>query len=121
MLIAAFYAIGTAVLLGSMLAVWNLRPQTAPPPWPLAALHASVAIAGLVVLALALRGPPRGLDQGTGSFGIISAVLFALAALVGVRMLMGRLRKQRPASTLIGVHAMLAIGGFVILIAYVLA
>jgi hypothetical protein len=36
-------------------------------------------------------------------------------------MLTARLRNQRPASTLIGVHAMLAIGGFVILIAYVLA
>jgi hypothetical protein len=121
MLIAAFYALGAAVLLGSVLAVWNLRPRTAPPPWQLAALHALVALGGLAVLALALRGPPRGLDQGTGSFGIISAVLFALAALVGGRMLMGRLRKRRPASTLIGVHAMLAIGGFVILIAYVLA
>jgi hypothetical protein len=41
--------------------------------------------------------------------------------LVGGRLLAGRLRKQRPASTLIGLHAMLAIGGFVILIAYVLA
>jgi hypothetical protein len=121
MLIAAFYVLGAAVLLGSILAVWNLRPRTAAPPWPLAALHASAAIGGLVCLALALRGPPRGLDQGTGSFGIISAVLVALAALVGGRMLAGRLRKQRPASTLIGVHAMLAIGGFVILIAYVLA
>ena len=124
MLIAAFYALGTAVLLGCVLAVWNLRPRTAPPPWPLAALHALhalVAIAGLLCLALALRGPPRGLDQGTTSFGLISAVLIALAALVGGRMLVERLRKRRPASTLIGVHAMLAIGGFVILIAYVLA
>jgi hypothetical protein len=121
MLIAAFYALGTAVLLGSVLAVWNLRPRTAAPPWPLAALHALVAIGGLVGLAFALRGPPRGLDQGTGSFGIISTMLIALAALVGGHMLVGRLRQQRPASTLIGIHAMLAISGFVILIAYVLA
>jgi hypothetical protein len=121
MLVTAFYALGAAVLLGSVLAVWNLRPRTAPPPWPLAALHALVAIGGLAILALALRGPPRGLDQGTASFGIISAVLIGLAALIGGRMLTARLRNQRPASTLIGVHAMLAIGGFVILIAYVLA
>jgi len=121
MLIAAFYALGAAVLLGSVLAVWNLRPRTAPPPWPLAALHALVAIGGLLCLAIALRGPPRGLDQGTASFGVISAVLIALAALLGGGMLMGRLRKRRPASTLIGIHAMLAISGFVILIAYVLA
>jgi hypothetical protein len=121
MLIAAFYALGAAVLLGSVLAVWNLRPRIAPPPWPLAALHALVAIGGLLCLAFTLRGPPRGLDQGTAAFGIISAALIALAALLGGGMLMGRLRKRRPASTLIGVHAMLAISGFVILIAYVLA
>jgi hypothetical protein len=122
MLIVAFYALGAAVLLGSVLAVWNLRPQSIkPPPWPLAALHALVAIGGLLCLAVALRGPPRGFDQGTASFGIISAVLIALAALLGGGMLMGRLRKRRPASALIGIHAMLAISGFVILIAYVLA
>ena len=73
------------------------------------------------MLTLALRGPPRGLEQGTGAFGIIAAVLIALAALAGLALLAARLRKRRLSGTLIGIHATLAVGGFVILLAYVLA
>jgi hypothetical protein len=99
----------------------NLRTAATAAPWPLAALHALLAIGGLACLAIALRGPPRGLDQGTASFGLISAVLIAIAALLGGRMLMLRLRKRRRTGMLIGIHATFAIGGFVILMAYVLA
>ena len=84
MLNAAFSVLAVAVLLGSALALMHLREGAAPPPWPLGALHGLIALAGLGLLALALRGPPRGLDQGTGSFGIIAAALIALAALVGL-------------------------------------
>ena len=121
MLNAAFIVLGTAVLLGCVLAVLHLRTGAAPPPWPFGALHGFVAVAGLAMLALALRGPPRGLEQGTGTFGIIAAVLIALAALAGTALLAARLRKRRLSGTLIGIHATLAVGGFVILLAYVLA
>ena len=99
----------------------HLRESAASPPWPLGALHGLIALAGLGLLALALRGPPRGLDQGTGSFGTIAAALIALAALVGLMQLAARLRKKRLPGVLIGVHATLAISGFVVLLAYVLA
>jgi hypothetical protein len=38
-----------------------------------------------------------------------------MAALVGGLMLAARILKKRPAGILIGVHAVLAVGGFVIL------
>jgi hypothetical protein len=134
MLIAAFIILGLAVLLGAALAVLHLRmgragtpsrcppqPPPQPPPWPLAALHGLLAIGGLLCLALALRGPPRGLDQGTAAFDIISAALFALAALLGARLLAARIFKRRIGGATIGIHAALAVSGFVILAAYVFA
>jgi hypothetical protein len=122
MLIAAFIALGIAVSIGSGLAIQHLRTESAkPPPWPLALLHVIFAVGGLGCLVLALRGPPRGLDQGTGSFGIIAAALIVMAAFVGGWMLVARIVKRRPAGILIGMHATLAVVGFVILTAYVFA
>jgi hypothetical protein len=122
MLIAAFVILGTAVLLGTVLAVLHLRTDgAARPRWKLAALHGCFAIAGLGCLVLALRGPPRGLEQGAGSFGIIAAALIALAALLGAGFLAARFRQKPIAGILIGIHATLAVSGFVILAAYVQA
>ena len=121
MLNAAFSVLAVAVLLGSALALMHLREGAAPPPWPLGVLHGLVALCGLGLLALALRGPPRGLAQGAGAFGTIAAALIALAAIVGLMQLAARLRKKRLPGVLIGVHATLAIGGFVVLLAYLLA
>jgi len=83
-------------------------------------LHGLLAVGGLSCLALALRGPPRGLDQGVASFGIIATSLITLAALIGVALLATRIFKTRIAGIMIGIHATLAVGGFVILTAYVL-
>lgn len=84
MLVAAYVVLGVGVLLGSALAVLHLRTDgAARPPWLLSALHGLAAIVGLCCLALALRGPPRGVDQGMGSFGQIAAALLAVAALAG--------------------------------------
>lgn len=120
MLNIAFIALAAAVLLGSMLALLRLHEGAAPPPWPLGALHGLIGTGGLAALALALRGPPRGLEQGTGSFGMIAAVLVLLAALAGAGLLRARLRKKRLSGALIGAHATLAVSGFVILLVYVL-
>jgi hypothetical protein len=122
MLVAAFIILGVVVLLGSVLAVLHLRVNAATmPPWPLAALHGLLAVGGLCCLALALRGPPRGLDQGTASFGIIATALITLAALVGAGLLATHILKRRIAGIMIGIHATLAVSGFVILTAYVFA
>ena len=120
MLNAAFYVLAIAVLLGTLLAVLHFsKAGAALPPWPLAALHALLALGGFGLLLVALQGPPRGVDQGMGSFGTIAAALFVMAALFGGGLLAGRLRRRPPGTTLIGIHAMIAVTGFVILIAYV--
>jgi hypothetical protein len=122
MLTAAFVILACAVALGALLAVLHLRTQrTAAPPWPLAALHGIAAVGGLGCLALALRGPPRGVELGTASFGVIAAVSFALAALLGAKLLAARVLDRPIGGAAIGIHATLAVSGFVILAAYVFA
>jgi hypothetical protein len=122
MLTAAFVILTVAVALGTVLAVLHLRTnRTATPPWPLGALHGILALTGLGCLALALRGPPRGLEQGTASFGLIAAALFVLAALLGARLLAARIFGKQIGGGTIAVHATLAVSGFVILAAYVFA
>src|SRR5438309_2343433 len=97
MLIAAFAILGVAVLLGSVLAVLHLQTERRTPPWSLAALHGLLAVGGLSCLALALRGPPRGLEYGVASFGIIATSLITLAALIGIALLATRIFKTRIA------------------------
>jgi hypothetical protein len=121
MLIAAFIILAGAVSLGSWLALVHLRSEAAVPvAWWLGALHGLIGLGGLGLLALALRGPPRGLEQGTASFGTISATLIVLAALFGGLILTRRFKHQRT-GTLIGIHATLAVSGLVVLAAYVFA
>ncbi|HTT46900.1 MAG TPA: hypothetical protein VMG39_02745 [Pseudolabrys sp.] len=119
MLNAAFIVLVVAGLFGSGLAVPYLREGPAP-PWPIGAAHGLIALTGLALLALTLRGPPRGVAQGIGSFGAIAAVLLALAALAGLVQFALRLRRRRLPGALLGAHATLAIGGFIILLVYVL-
>jgi hypothetical protein len=120
-LIAAFAILGIAVLLGAALFVRHLRnaPGGAT-PWRLAAWHGLIGIGGFTCLLFALRHPPLRPDQGTAGFGEISVILLALAALFGGGIFVVRLANRR-AGVLIGIHATIAIGGFVILVAYVLA
>ncbi len=122
MLNAAFYLLALAVGLGALLAVLHfMKASTGLPPWPLAALHTLTALGGFGLLLIALQGPAHGAGQGTASFGIIAVALFVIAALFGGGLLAGRLRRRPPGTTLIGIHATLAVADFVILMAYVLA
>jgi hypothetical protein len=121
MLTAAFVLLGVAVLLGAGLAVLELRAASAAAPAPLKAAHGLLAVAGFVCLLLALHGPPRGITSGAGSFGGIAAVLLGAAALIGGTILVAHMRKTRRTGLLIGIHATLAVSGFVILAAYVLS
>jgi hypothetical protein len=107
-----------AVLFGTLLAIPHLRGTRAA-PWPVGVLHALIGLAGLACLMLALQGPPRGLDQGTGSFGAIAAISIVAAAIVGATAFYRYRIKRTAVGTLIGVHATLAVSGFVILAVYV--
>jgi hypothetical protein len=122
MLTAALIALTTAVLFGSWLAVLHFDGRSPHRvPWPLALVHVLVALGGFALLVLALQGPPRGVDQGTGGFGIAAAVLFALAIAAGLAIFLRFRVRKKGANALVGVHATLAVSAIVILAAYVLS
>lgn len=76
--------------------------------------HAAVGAVGLGVLLLALGGPARGVAVGVGSFGAVSAGLFAVALLTGIVLLL--LRRK---GVVMAVHAGIAITGYVMVMAWV--
>ena len=119
MLTAAFAVLGIAVALGAALFILHLRGGIGAPR-PLAVLHGLIGIGGLSCLILALRQAPLRTGHGTTSFGVTGAALIAAAALVGVTIFVLRSAGTARAGTLIGIHATLAVSGFVILAAYVL-
>ena len=120
MLTVAFLILAAVVLMGTALAILHAHGQGSV-PWPFGVVHGLAGFGGFGCLVLALQGPPRGLAQGTASFGMIGAVLIALAALAGLAIFAAFRMKRRRAGTLIGIHATLAVCGFVILAAYVFA
>ena len=87
--------------------------QAARPPLAAGIAHGLAGAAGLVALLFALRGPPRGVAAGVGSFGTVSAVLFAVALLTGIILLLLRRR-----GVVIAIHAGIAITGYVLLLAW---
>ncbi len=120
MLVAAFVILAVVVLLGCVLTDLHSRAGDRTEwHWPLATLHGFFAVAGLECLVLALVRSPRLLDQENASFGIGAAALIVLAALVGLSFLTTQVLKGRHAWILIGIHATLAVSGFIVLAAYV--
>ena len=106
-----------AVLLGGWMAIQAMR-RAAPPTLAVASLHGLLALAGTALLLWALAGPERGRAAGAGSFGLIAAITLGVAAVPGLLLLAQHLRRRRLAGGLIGLHAALAITGFVILLTY---
>src|ERR1700733_10602359 len=98
MLVAAAIIIGLAALCGAVLALGGLRGR----PSLVAAIHGLLASVGIVLLALALRGPQRGIAIGTAGFGAIAASLLGTAAVVGIVMLILHYRRGRVPGVLIG-------------------
>jgi len=70
----------------------------------------------LALLLLALRGPSRAVAEGAGSFGTIAAWLFGVALIVGGLVWV---RRRRGPMLAILLHAVLAVTGWVVLIAWV--
>lgn len=116
MLLASAIVATIAVLLGLVLALLFTHGTTYPAPagW----LHGALGIAALILLLLALRGPPRGVAMGAGSFGVVAAWLLAVALVFGLLMLNRSLRRGAIPGAAVAVHATLAIAGFVMLVAY---
>ena len=121
MLTLATLLFAAAVLFGLILAGFHRKARgRAGPPLPLVAGHGLLALAGAGVLIATLRGPARGVATGTQSFGTIAVVVLALAILIGAGLLLSRLAGRRVDGGLVGVHASVAVTGFVILLVYTL-
>ncbi len=115
MISIAVWTLTIAVAAGTALGLWHLRVAegAGPPPRLPGIAHGIVGSIGLVTLLFALRGPPRGVAAGVGSFGMVAAVLFAAALLTGVAFLM-----LRRGSIVIAIHAGIAIIGYALLLAW---
>jgi hypothetical protein len=120
MLLASFTLLLIAAALGSVLATLSFRPEVPPPAPIFGVLHGCLGAGGFAALLLALGGPPRGLAIGAASFGVIAAVLLAVALLAGLAMLALRSRARQVSGLIIGIHATIAISGIVILAAYIM-
>jgi hypothetical protein len=123
MLKLAVIAFGLVVLLGGTLAIQIMRAPARQPSRVLAWLHGIVALGSYGVLLAALTGPPpadslRGAATGTQSFGLVAALLLVLALLLGILALALHLVRKRMPGIAIGVHASVAIAGYVILAVY---
>ena len=117
MLTLAFWLITLAAAIGLFLAMRALGASA----WPgrLPAVHGLLAVTGVGVLAFATaagRGSPD--RYGTASFGPAAAILGALAAVMGLTMLVRR-RRGRGVRFLIGAHATVAVIAYCLLLAYV--
>jgi hypothetical protein len=117
----AVLAFTVVVLLGGALAIQILRRPTQAPPRVLAWLHGIAALMSYGVLLVALMGPARGAATGTQSFGLVAALLLLFAALIGIVSLALHLFRRRMPGIVIGIHASVAIFGYVILAVYLLA
>ena len=88
--------------------------------WP-GVMHGVLGLAGFALLLAGLGGPVRGTEQGAGSFGLVAAGFVGVAALLGLLVLASRMRRRPPSMLILGVHASLAVGGLVMLAAYLSA
>jgi hypothetical protein len=117
MLLAAFYLMSAAVMLGMGLSLFHLGVVSWR-SWIVAALHGMAGAIGLGVLIFALKGPAYGFANGVESFGKIAVILAAVALAGGIIILF------RPAFARrgwpIGAHATLGIAAYVFLSGYLL-
>ncbi len=88
--------------------------------WP-GWLHGAAGLLGFGLLVAGLGGPVRGAAQGAGSFGLVAAGSVGAALLLGLTVFAARMRRKAPSTLVIGVHATLAVGGLVMLAAYLSA
>ena len=117
MLTGAFLLLLAALVLGAVLAIVQLRGAGPRIPWPAGALHALVGACGTALAALA-PAQAAAAQAGTRGFRWIAVALLCLALAAGLVILRGRILGRRLGSTLVGVHALLAISGVVVLGAY---
>ncbi len=116
MLYLSFVLLTAGSALGALLAALVMRPNGKRPSWLVGAAHGSVGAIGLAVLILSLlRSEPRGVAQGVSMFGWDAVVLLGAALLAGLIVLL----RRGKSGLVLALHAVLAMFGDVILLAYV--
>ncbi len=120
MIRTAFDVLLAAAVMGAVLGVLYLRGAAASRPHPaLAPAHGVVGLAGFALLVAALRHGLPASDTGTSGFGAIAAACFAVALGFGLLIAWMAWRRGRPAGLAVAIHASLAIGGLVVLLALI--
>jgi hypothetical protein len=116
-LVTSFCILTAAVLLGSFIALsyfglirWRW--------WP-GAIHGALGAAGLAILFFSLGGPPRGVEFGVQSFGVIAAALATAGLLIGLGFAALNVFAKKRVAWLVGAHVTIAIAGYFFLMAYV--
>jgi hypothetical protein len=104
--------------MGSMLALIYLRDAGRRKPRS-GIVHGLMGATGLGLLIIAIQGPRRGDEMGVGSFGFTAAVLFGLALAFGPLIPVSHRRLPQIASLILVTHAILAITGFVLFLAWI--
>lgn len=113
MLTVALIVFAVAAVGGLVLALHVLRGKFA--PWPLSLLHAALGATGLALLLFAV------LQGLAGSLAKWALGLFVVAALGGFYLASLHRRRALPPKGVVLLHALLAVSGFGLLAAAVLA
>lgn len=107
--IVAAVLFGVAALGGLVLALMRFRGREIP-SLALALVHGLVAASGLVLLLIAVAG------GGLATLALVALIIFGVAALGGFAIFSFHLRKKALPKPLIVVHAVVAVGAFVLLL-----
>jgi hypothetical protein len=114
----AFWTLTAAIILGMYLSLFYLellrRRSLA-----LGIVHALVAVASLIILFFALKGPVRGIHTGTQSFGEFSLIVGGIAFIVGLTFYLRQRFFRKTTFWIVGAHVTLGIVAYVYLLAYV--
>jgi hypothetical protein len=112
MLTYALIVFAIAAVGGVILAAHVLRGKFA--PWALSLLHAALGATGLALLVLLLL-------QGSVPQAVqIAFILLVVAALGGFFLASFHMRRRLPLKAVVGLHAGLAVAGFLVLLSQVL-
>ncbi len=107
-----------AATIGALLAVVQLQRVASPPiPWYVGVVHGMIGASGTILM---LAAPARAAAAAGGAqgFRVIAAVLLVLALMAGLWIFRARVTKRPLSFGVVGVHALLAISGVVLLGAY---
>lgn len=110
MLDIALILFAIAAVGGATMAVLHFRGR-AQPPVLLATVHGLLAASGLVALLLAV------VRDGLGGLATVALGLFLVAALGGFGLLSFHIRRRAQPGGLIVGHGLLAVAGFLVLLA----